>query len=48
MSEPAEGGVGGFAGMKKAGMLATEEMMATYKIMLGMSLALFAQKGEMS
>ena len=28
-SEPAEGGVGGFAGMKKAGREAMEEMIAT-------------------
>ena len=28
-SAPAEGGVGGLAGMKKAGRLAIEEMMAT-------------------
>jgi hypothetical protein len=34
--DEAEGGVGGFAGMKSEGMVATVEMMDTYRTISGM------------
>jgi len=45
---PAEGGVGGFAGMKNAGTHATLEMIEMYRIMFGMSDGFLAQKGEIN
>ena len=46
--EPAEGGVGGLAGMKKDGRQAIEDMMLMYKTMSGISEGLVAQNGAMS
>ena len=46
--EPAEGGFGGLAGMKKDGRQAIEDMILMYKTMFGISEGLVAQKGEMS
>lgn len=42
------GGLGGFRGMKKEGIVATEAMMLTHKIELGMSLGTATQKGEIN
>ena len=46
--EEAETGVGGLAGMKNEGTLATVPMIATYRVMLGISLAFVARNGQMS
>ena len=46
--EEVETGVGGLAGMNKEGSVAIEEMMAMYRVILGISLGSFARKGSMS
>ena len=46
--EEGEAGVGGLAGRNSVGMVATEEMMATYSVMFGMSSGLEHRKGLIS
>ena len=46
--EPADGGVGGLAGMRNDGRQAMEDMMLMYRTMSGISEGLVAQNGDMS
>ena len=46
--EPADGGVGGLAGIKNDGRQAMEDIMLMYKTIFGISEGLVAQNGDMS